>query len=238
MATLADAISREQEIIYETVLEGAVARGIPFAMCGAFAVGFYTGQWRDTKDLDLTILARDREAMIEVLTAAGLHDYYDELPYDRGWIYRGSGNGAIVDIIWAMANRRAFFDETFVNESPKTEFLGIPVQVIPPEELIWDKLYIMQRQRCDWPDLLNVIHSTAGTLDWDRLLARIDEDTWLLAGVMATYRWLCPGRASAIPARVWQRLHMPVPLAADAPGVDVRRVNFLDTRPWFNGIGN
>jgi hypothetical protein len=238
MGTVAEVVPREQAVIYEQVLKEAMGRGIPFTLCGAFAAGTYTNNWRNTKDLDLAILPADRDSMIEVLRYAGLRDYYDEAPYDRGWIYRGHRDGTIVDIIWAMANRRAYFDEDFIKRAPYTEFMGIPVQVTPPEELIWDKIYIMQRQRSDWPDALNVIHATAEKLDWDHLLSRIDEDLWLLAGLLATYRWLCPGRARAIPAWVWQRLHMPAPVAGDSPGVDERRVNFFDTRPWFNGVGN
>jgi hypothetical protein len=238
MGTVAEIVPREQAMIYEQVLKEAAGRGIPFALCGAFAVGAYTGNWRNTKDLDLAILPRDREAMIGVLLEAGLQDYYDEAPYDRGWIFRASREGAIVDVIWAMANRRAYFDEGFIARAPYAEFMGMPVLVTPPEELIWDKIYIMQRQRSDWPDALNVVHAMAAKLDWDHLLHRMGEDEWLLAGLLATYRWLCPGRAHKIPARVWERLHMPAPVPGDAPGVDVRRVNFFDTRPWFNGVGS
>jgi hypothetical protein len=237
MAARAEIFPREQADVYERVLYGARERNIPFALCGAFAVGTYTGEWRNTKDLDLTILPQDRARMIDTLSDAGLQDYYDEQPYDRGWIYRGRRDGAIVDLIWAMANRRAFFDEEFLTRARPAEFMEIPVRVIPPEELLWDKLYIMQRQRCDWPDILNLLHATAETLEWDRLLKRVGEDTWLLAGLLATYRWLCPGRARAIPAAVWEQLHMPPPGAADSPDVEARRVRFFDSRPWFNGIG-
>jgi hypothetical protein len=228
-------IPDEQARIYDEVLRGAQDRGVPFTLAGAFAVGSYTGTWRNTKDLDLGIVERDRNAMVEVLVGAGLEDYYEREPYDRGWIYRGYRDGTIVDVIWAMANRRAFFDDLWISRAPDVEFLGHRVKIMPAEELIWDKLYIVQRQRCDWPDVLNLLHCTAPELDWDHLLARIGEDRWLFAALLGVYRWMCPGAAAAsVPGPVWRELGLPVPHVNGAPAISPERVNFFDTRPWFN----
>ena len=30
--------------------------------------------------------------------------------------------------------------------------------MLPPEELIWAKLYVLQRDRSDWPDILNLLY--------------------------------------------------------------------------------
>jgi hypothetical protein len=72
MAVAPEIIPREQWAIYDEVLQGAERRGIPFALAGAFAVGLYTGAWRNTKDLDLAIVERDRDAMIDLMSEAGL----------------------------------------------------------------------------------------------------------------------------------------------------------------------
>jgi hypothetical protein len=234
MATAPEIIPTEQWAIYQDVIRGAEARRIPFVLAGAFAVGAYTGTWRNTKDLDLAIVPADREAMIEVTSAAGLADYYDQCPYDRGWIYRSHRDGTVVDIIWAMANRRACFDEQWLTRGPWFEFMDLKVRLMPAEELIWDKLYIVQRQRCDWPDVLNLLHHTADGLDWDHLLARLEDDRWLFAGLLSVYRWMCPGAAARIPERVWGALRLPAPHTNGDPAVALDRVSFFDTRPWFN----
>src|SRR5690348_11997212 len=82
--------------IYEAVIDAAIASRVPFALGGAFGLASYTGTWRDTKDLDLFVLPRHRRRMIDVITRAGLTDYFDKLPYDRGWIYRATTDGVIV----------------------------------------------------------------------------------------------------------------------------------------------
>jgi hypothetical protein len=234
MVEAPEIIPIEQWRIYEEVIRGAEAREIPFVLAGAFAVGAYTGTWRNTKDLDLGIMERDRDAMIETLLEAGLEDYYEQAPYDRGWIYRGCRDGTIVDVIWAMANRRAFFDEQWISRAPEASFMGRTLKVMPAEELIWDKMYIVQRQRCDWPDVLNLLHCTAARLDWDHLLERVGEDRMLLAALLSVFRWMCPGAASAsIPDSVWRALGLEAHRNGDPP-VAQERVNFFDTRPWFN----
>jgi hypothetical protein len=234
MFTPAEAIPQDQAHVYSAVLREANSRGIPFALAGAFAVGTYTGSWRNTKDMDLCILPRDRERMIQVLSDSGLRDYYDVLPYDRAWIYRSHGGEIIVDAIWAMANQRTQFDDGWIKRGPETEFLGEKVRVLPVEELIWAKIYILQRQRCDWPDVLNIIHSRRDSIDWDYLLKRMGDDGLLLSGVLAVYQWLCPGDSKAIPPEAWRRVGIAAPSGDTAPPVDTQRVRLVDSRPWFD----
>jgi hypothetical protein len=115
--------------VYQQVIDEARAANIEFAVGGAFAVAAYTGHWRNTKDLDLYVLPERRQAMIAALTRAGLRDYYDHEAYDRGWIYRAVANDVIVDVIWAMANRRAEVDEEWVVDRAR-EHTGTVVQLV------------------------------------------------------------------------------------------------------------
>src|SRR5689334_12026656 len=165
--------------VYSRVMEEADARGIPFALGGGFAVAHYTGYWRDTKDLDLYVLPEYRDRMIQMVTDLGLHDYFETKGYDRWWIYRACDEGTIVDIIWAMANHRQEIDDLWMS-GPTTVLLGREVRVLPAAALLWDKLYILQRDRCDWPDLLNLLYCTGASVDWEYMLRRIGEDVPLL----------------------------------------------------------
>src|SRR3954464_5165201 len=147
--------------IYRQVLTAAEQARIPFAIGGAFAVATYTGTWRNTKDLDLYVLPEYKERMIAMLTGLGFTDYYEKVPYDRWWIYRSTQDDTIIDVIWAMANHRAQIDDLWMS-GPEIDMHGNRVRVLPAEAMLWDKLYIMQRDRCDWPDALNLIYSAGG----------------------------------------------------------------------------
>ncbi|HEY1339879.1 MAG TPA: hypothetical protein VGF59_20345 [Bryobacteraceae bacterium] len=222
---------REWEV-YHRVIEEAEARELPFAVGGAFAMATYTGYWRNTKDLDLYVLPRHRERMIEMLGALGLKDYYDVKPYDRWWIYRAHNDETIVDAIWAMANHRQEIDELWMS-GPEVNMRGCRVKALPAEAMVWDKLYIMQRDRCDWPDVFNLLYATGAELDWQYLICRIGDDLPLLAGALSVYRWMSPGRAGQLPDWIWERAGLPPAPGVPLAEIDCRRVSLLDTRPWY-----
>jgi len=232
-AAWTELIPEDEWRIYQRVISAAKARDLRFAVGGAFAVAAATGHWRNTKDIDLYILPQDREAMVEVLTECGLADYYGQLPYDRGWIYRSFDEGVIVDAIWAMPNRRAQVDEEWLTRGLEVNARGERVRAVPPEEIIWGKLYVMQRERCDWTDILNLMAAAGPALDWEHLLRRVGDDARLLGGVLSIFAWLCPGRALELPSWLWGRLQLSEPEAGSFPAIDQQRVRMLDSRPWF-----
>jgi hypothetical protein len=222
--------------LYRRVLDLTLKEGIPFALGGGFAFSYYSRRWRDTKDLDLYVLPHDRERMVEILNQTGFRDLHDQKPYDRKWIYRGWLDDVITDIIWAMANQRAEVDEVWLGRSPEIELHGLKLRLLPAEELIWAKLYVMQRDRCDWPDLLNILNVRGPGLDWRHLLTRVGDDVRLLGGVMSVFCWMCPGRAVALPSWIWDRLGLHPPAAGSDCECNRRRVALLDSRDWFGPI--
>ena len=131
------------------------------------------------------------------------------MPYDRGWIYRGNVDDIIVDIIWGMPNRRTEVDLDWVTRGPCLNLQGDRVRVLPPEELIWAKIYVLQRDRSDWPDILNLIFATGPRLDSERLLDRLGEDALLLAAILSVFRWLNPAAANRLPQWLWNVSHYP-----------------------------
>jgi hypothetical protein len=225
-------VPERQWHIYRSVIEEAQKREIPFAVGGAFAVATYTGRWRNTKDLDLYVLPQYRERMVEVLHEAGLRDYYDVKPYDRWWIYRTHDGGTIVDLIWAMANHRAEIDELWMS-GPEIELLGYRLKVLPAEAMLWDKLYILQRDRCDWPDVLNLLYSAGREIRWEYIVRRMGADVALLAAILVVFAWMAPAQARQLPDWLWPSLGVAPPATGAAGEIDHARVSLLDRRPWF-----
>lgn len=225
-------IPDEQWTVYRKVIREACGREIPYALGGAFGLATYSGRWRDSKDMDIHVLPRDHEQLIEAITQLGLTDYYDRLPYDRSWIYRSCQENTIVDVIWRMANHRTDVDEGWLDRAKEIVVRGEILRITPPEEMIWSKLYVVQRERCDWPDILNILYATADELDWEYLVKRVGGDVELLAIVVSLFAWVSPGRALALPGWLWRRLDLRRP-AVDAPCIDTKRMKLLDSRPWF-----
>ena len=229
-----NAISEEQWAIYRDAIRALRAAGIRFLLGGGFALATYVGRWRNTKDIDFYIMHEDRGRAVEALAKAGFEDLFPRLPYDRKWIYRSTRDGVIVDIIWAMANQRAQTDELWFEHAQAANVRGEKLYVIPMEEFLWCKLYILQRDHCDWTDVFNLLYAVGPRIDWDRLLVRLEEDRPLLKGLLTVYGWLCPRQAQRLPESLRRKLKLPRPEVLARKKRD--HIRLLDTRGWFAAI--
>src|SRR5262249_32351507 len=194
-----EAISASEWKLYSSAIRALRNERIEFLVGGGFARAGYTGHWRDTKDIDFYVRPEDRGRAEHALTKAGFADYYQKLPYDRAWIYRSYKKNVIVDVIWAMANQRAAVDDNWFGHAPRMTIRGERLLLIPPEELLWCKLYIIQRDRCDWTDIFNLVHEHGPQMDWARLIRRVEEDMPLLKAMLTVYGWLCPTDVKKLP---------------------------------------
>lgn len=228
-----NAVRNEHWATYRDAIHALRNAGVGFLLGGGFALAGYVGRWRDTKDIDFYIMQSDRDKAVAALTAAGFEDLFPSLSYDRKWIYRSTRGGVIVDIIWAMANQRAHTDELWFKNARPATLRGEALLVIPVEEFVWCKLYILQRDHCDWMDVFNVVHAAGTRLDWNHLLMRLGEDWPLLKGMLTVYDWLCPKQARRLPDVLRKKLKLPRP---EIRRNRCNRVHLLDTRGWFAAL--
>ena len=229
-----NAVTDEQWATYRDGIQALRAAGIRFLLGGGFALATYIGRWRNTKDIDFYIMQADRDKAVAALAKAGFDDLFAQKPYDRKWIYRSTRDGVIVDIIWAMANQRAQTDEEWFDKAPAANVRGEALAVLPVEEFLWCKLYIMQRDHCDWTDVFNLIYAVGPRIDWDHLLDRLEEDRPLLKGLLTVYDWLCPDQARELPQSLREELDLP---ELEVPEPKTRdHIRLLDTRGWFAAI--
>jgi hypothetical protein len=217
---------------YEAVLDAATRTGEKFALGGAFAWAAYSGYLRNTKDIDLYVPESKKDLFIAAVKSIGATDYYDTLAYDRGWIFRSTKDEYIADLIWAMANYVRPVDDDYFRGSTSMTLLGADHAVIPAEELMLNKLFIMQRTRCDWFDVFNVLYGMEDKLDFERFINKMGENKALLASALGVFCWLCPARVGLFPKTIWESLGIEKP-KIDGPDIDLTRVRYLDSRPWF-----
>ena len=226
----ADRIPPERWSIYSRVMEGATARGIPFALGGAFATATHTQRWRDTNDMDLYTLPEYREAMKQLIESIGLRDIYDEFPYHRDWTYRATVGSTIVEVIWTMRNHRADVDLPWLTRWGEIEARGVNFFVAPPEEMMWAKLYVLHRLRSDWPDLFHYISICGPGLDWQHLYERLGQDYPLLGGALSVFSWISPQQAAALPEWIWEKFGLRKPVISSAAESEEFRACLLSDR--------
>lgn len=224
----------EQGDVFLAGVEALERAGVPFLLHGALALAAYTGRWRNTKDVDAVIRPAHHERAIAALREAGFDDYFPKLAYDRSWIFRATRNDVIFDLIWEMPNHRVPIDEGWFDYAEPIALGGRVFFVVPAEELIRVKLYVFQRERCDWVDVMNVLAGAVERIDWARLVERMGRDLPLLQGALAVFNWLSPGRAQALPAWLREQFALPFIEVDDARAAEERRVRLFDSRPWFS----
>jgi hypothetical protein len=175
---------------------------VPFLLGGAYALERYTGIARHTKDLDIFVRRQDSEAVLEAFARAG---YQSErtFPHWLGKVYR---DGNILDIIYSSGNGVVEVDEDWFRHAVAGTVLQRTVLLTPPEEAIWSKAFIMERERFDGADINHLLRACADTLDWDRLLRRFEADWHLLLVHLILFRYVYPAEARRIPDGVLRQL--------------------------------
>jgi hypothetical protein len=221
---------------WRVLTDGTVAieqLGVRYLLAGALALATYTGHWRNTKDIDVIIHPDHRDAVMAALSQAGFEDYFAREPYDRSWIFRGFKDGVLFDVIWSLPNHRVGIDSPWFERAQSICLQDRSYFVVPVEELVRIKLYVMQRQRCDWVDVLNVLAASSEKISWPWLVDRMERDLPLLHAALAIFNWMCPGRAHSLPAWLRKQFALPRVESADFGLTEERRVKLFDSRPWF-----
>lgn len=190
---------------------------MPFLVGGAYAFERYTGIARHTKDLDVFIREPDCEAALAALTADGCHG---EVPFPH-WLAKAYCGDHFVDLIFSSGNGLAPVDDAWFEHAVDETVLGIPVKLVPAEEMIWQKALIMERERFDGADVAHLLRARANQMDWPRLLDRFGEHWPVLLSHLILFGYIYPEERAKIPSPVMRgllRRHERGP--ASAPGSD------------------
>jgi hypothetical protein len=176
--------------------------GIPFLVGGAYAFCAYTGIYRDTKDLDLFPKKKDALQALEILAADG----WRTERANETWIYKAFRGPYYVDLIFNSGNGVAPVDDAWFARGRPAEVFGQNVDLIAPEELIWSKAFVLERERYDGSDLLHLFRSTGPSLDWDRMMKLFDRYWEVLLAHLMMFRFAYPGERSSVPKWVMAEL--------------------------------
>ena len=175
---------------------------VPLLVAGAYAFFEYTGIFRDTKDLDMFLRERDLEDAFRALERAG---FRTEL-LDPSWIGKGYRGEWFVDLIFSSGNGVAVVDDAVVRACAPGRVMGVEVLLAPPEEIIWSKGFVLERERYDGADVNHLLRACGAELDWDRLLMRFDRYWEVLFSHLMLYRFAYPCERDKVPERVLHEL--------------------------------
>lgn len=183
---------------YQRALMVLLDAEIPFLVGGGYAVFAHTGIARMTKDIDLFLTEDDVSLALHALSSAG---YHCELAYPH-WLAKAHLGPDFIDLIFNSGNGCCPVDQQWFQHATDCVVLGLPVKLCPPEESIWQKAFIMERERYDGADVVHLMKYCGPALDWQRLLDRFGQNWPVLLSHLVLFRFAYPDHADLIPREV------------------------------------
>jgi hypothetical protein len=227
-------LTEEARTFYCRVLETLAEAGVPVLVGGAYAFARYTGIERHTKDFDVFLHRRDVGNALRALHRAG---WRTELTFPH-WLGKAHCGEDFVDLIFGSGNGVAVVDDRWFAHATEDHVLGMPARLIPAEEMIWSKSFIMERERFDGADVAHVLRARGPELDWPRLLSRFGESWRVLLGHLVLFGFVYPGERDRVPAWVLRELasRLEQEIGAPPPPGRVCRGTILSREQYLTDI--
>jgi len=222
---------------YCTALKALQASRVPFLVGGAYALASHTGIVRHTKDFDVFTRPEDCTRVLEVLSAIGCRTEIT----DPRWLAKAHSGEDFIDIIFSSGNGIAVVDDGWFEHAIEAKVLGLSVQLCPPEETIWSKSFVMERERYDGADVAHLLRAYGDCLDWERLLARFGPHWRVLLSHLILFGFIYPFERGRIPPsvmevlldRVRSEMHHPPTAGQLCQGTLLSRVQYaIDIDRW------
>lgn len=229
---------REAEAFYTMALDLLNQSGANYLVGGAFAVFYYTGIYRDTKDLDVFCKFSDFNKILKFFSDKGFKTELTDVRW-LGKVFKGEYN---IDVIFSSTNNICKVDDSWFKYANSAKLSGIDVQFMPVEELIWEKIYVQNRERYDGADVNHLILKTGKTIDWKRLLERLDQHWHILLAQIILFQFIYPiDFQQIIPKwlfdelmlRAKEQYDMPVPVVNVCRGPILDQTQYaIDIKDW------
>jgi hypothetical protein len=195
-------LTPEEKNFYGHTLSVFEQAGLDVLVGGAYAFARYTGIERHTKDLDIFVRRADFAKALRALERVG---YATETTFPH-WLGKVRCGDYFVDVIHSSGNGVARVDDEWFDHAILDRVLDIPVRLCPPEEMIWSKAFIQERERFDGADVAHLLHARAETLSWQRLLRRFGPDWRVLMSHLVLFGFIYPSERHRLPGWVMHDL--------------------------------
>jgi hypothetical protein len=192
----------ESNQFYRRSMELLEEAELPFLVGGAYAFCVHTGIARHTKDFDLFVRQNDFNRALEVFQRAG---YRAEKTHPH-WLGKAFQEEDSIDIIYRAGNGLCPVDDSWFERAELGEMFGRGARLTAPEEMIWMKAFIMERERFDGADVTHLVFHCAARLDWDHLLRRFGPDWRVLLSHLILFGYIFPAEKARVPGSVMEEL--------------------------------
>jgi hypothetical protein len=156
----------------------------------------YTGIDRPTKDLDIFCRGSDFPKILTCLKKAG----YETEVTDERWLGKVRRGDIFMDVIFNSAIAVMPVNDAWFEGSHETVVFKTKVQVLPPTELIWSKVFVQAREKYEGADVAHIILTQWERIDWKRLLNYMGQYWEVLLMHVINFRFVYPSERDKIPS--------------------------------------
>jgi hypothetical protein len=151
--------------VLRAALTALERESVPVLVIGGIASASY-GRPRWTHDVDLLVRPQHARWALAALDNAG----FETEECDPFWLFKAVRDDVLVDLIFRCQGD-IFLDDEMEARSRKADFYGVPVPLVPPEDLLVIKAVVhAEHSPRHWHDALALV--ARADLDWPYLLER------------------------------------------------------------------
>ena len=190
------------EHFYSEVIRMMAESEIPFLLSGTYALACYTGISRPTKDVDVFATAGNALKLLNYFKERG----FDITVADERWLARVTRGELFVDIIFNMPTASVHVTDRWFENAPAARVFDTRVQLVPPTEFVWSKIFVQDRYRYDGADVAHMILKRHEEIDWRRLLSHMELYWEVLLVAVLNFRFIYPSERDLIPQWLFDEL--------------------------------
>jgi len=226
---------------YAEVLKVLKESKFTFMVAGGFAVNYYTGLRRPTKDIDIFVKAGDYPKILNRFTALGFKTQVD----DERWIAKIFKGKLYADLIFGSSNLIAPVTDDWFKDSKTAKIFNYEVKIPSVTDLIWSKVFIQNRGRYDGADIAHLILQQNHEIDWKRLMCAMEQHWEVLLIHLLNFRFIYPSEREKVPiwllrellSRLQHQFELPTPkmkvcrgrmFSVEDYAIDVSHLGFAD----------
>ena len=160
------------------------AQGLPFALAGSYALWSF-GAPEPSHDVDFVVAEQDVDAAVAVLTEAG----FDVRRPPKGWLFKVAPTAAGPDLVDVLHRiNHVPVDRALLDRAQTRDVLAVSMPVLPPTEIVVQKLRSLHEHHCDLAPLLPVLRAVREQLDWAALRERTADNPFAEAELLVSGR--------------------------------------------------
>lgn len=141
------------------------AQGPDFALAGSYALWVFGGP-EPVHDVDFVVAEPDTEKAAASLEEAGFR--VERTPED--WLFKACvEEDFVIDVLHRLNGVPV--DKESILSAEEYDVLAVRMRVLPPTEVLREKLNSLNEHHCDFAALLPAVRAVREQLDWERLRA-------------------------------------------------------------------